>query len=113
MPNKKIKGFRQRRKSCPAVIKMTPNRSNKRKKWSSEQMMAAMESASIGDISINRAAELHGVPRTTLQDRMKGRVQHGKNPGPVPYLTSKEEKELSKYLLSSAEVGYSKTRKEV
>ena len=29
------------------------------------------------------------------------------------YLTSKEEKELSKYLLSSAEVGYGKTRKEV
>ena len=64
-------------------------------------------------MSINRAAELHGVPRSTLQDRLSGRVQHGKNRGPTPYLTSSEEKELSDYLLSSAEVGYGKTRREV
>lgn len=44
---------------------------------------------------------------------MKERVQHGKNPGPAPYLTSSEEKELSEYVLSLAEIGYSKTRKEV
>lgn len=51
-------------------------------------MTAAMESASSGNISINQAAELHGVPRMTLQDSLKGRVQHGKNPSPAPYLTS-------------------------
>ena len=72
-----------------------------------------MESALSGNMSINRAAELHGVSRTTFHDRLSGRVQHGKNPGPIPYLTTSEEKELCDYLLSSAEVGYGKTRKEV
>ena len=76
-------------------------------------MAAAMESALSENMSINKAAELHGVPRTTLQDRLSGRVEHGKNPGPVPYLSSSEEKKLCDYLLSSAEVGYGKTRKEV
>ena len=90
-----------------------PNRSSKRKKWSPEQMTAAMDSALSGNMSINQAALFHGVPRSTLEDRLSERVQHGKNPGPAPYLTSSEEKELSDYLLSSAEVGYCKTRKEV
>ena len=94
MPNKKIKGFCRRRKSCPAAMTKPPNRSSRRKKWTLQQMEAAMESALSGNMSINRAAELHGVPRTTLQDRLSGRVQHGKNPGPIPYLTTSEEKEL-------------------
>ena len=90
-----------------------PNNSNRQKKWSSQQMEAVMESALSGNMSINRAAELHGVPRTALQDRLSGRVQHGKNPGPTPYLTINEAKELCDYLLSSTEVGYDKIRKEV
>ena len=49
-----------------------------------------MESALSGNMSINRAAELHRVPQTTLQDRLSVRVQHGKNPGPIPYLTTSE-----------------------
>ena len=53
------------------------------------------------------------MPRSTLKDRLSGRVQHSKNPGPAPYLTSNEEKDLRDYLLSSVELGYGKTRKEV
>ena len=101
MPNKKRKGFRRRRKSCPPVMIKTRNRSSKRKNWSPEHMIAALESALSGNMSINRAAAFHGV---------SGKVQHGKNPSPVPYLTSNEEKELSDHLLSSAEVGYGKKK---
>ncbi len=35
-------------------------------------------------ISISSAARDHGIPVTTLKDRLSGRVQHGTNPGPVP-----------------------------
>ena len=76
-------------------------------------MLAAMESATSGELSINKAAVFHGVPRTTLQDRVSGRVEHGQNPGPRPYLTKDEENELCSYLLSSPEAGCGKTRKEV
>ena len=75
-------------------------------------MIAAIESVKGGQ-SIKRAAEVHGVPRTTLQDRVKGKVVHGVNPGPQPYLQPAEEKELSCFLAEVAAVGYGRTKKQV
>ena len=72
-----------------------------------------MKSVMSGNLSINRAAENHGLLRTTLQDQISGRVQHGKKLGSALYLTLNEEKELVEYLLGSAELGYVKTRREV
>ena len=46
---------------------------------------------------IKRAAEEHGVPTTTLRDRINGRVVHGSKPVPKPYLSACEEKELSSF----------------
>jgi len=53
-------------------------------------MIAAIESVKGGQ-SVKRAAEEHGVPRTTLQDCVKGKVVHGVNPGPQPYLQPADE----------------------
>ena len=47
----------------------------------------------------------------TLHDRVSGKVVHGVNPGPKPYLNRGEEKELGSYLKHCAKVGYRKTRK--
>ena len=71
-------------------------------------MLAAMKAAKDGLCSINRAARDHGVPPTTLKDRMSGRVAHGTNPGPVPYLTMEEENELANYLVDSCKCGFGK-----
>lgn len=51
--------------------------------------------------------------QSTLKDRLSGRVVHGTNPGPVPYLTMDEETELANHLLTAAEIGYGKTRRDV
>ena len=53
-------------------------------------MLGAIKAASEG-MGINRAALEFGVPKTTLKDRMPGRVQHGSKLGRVPYLSSSEE----------------------
>ena len=53
-----------------------------------------------------------GVPRSTLHDRVSGKVVHGVKPGPKAYLDKEEEKELSSYLKHCAKVGYGKTRKD-
>lgn len=66
-----------------------------------------------GGQSVKQAAELHGVPRTTLQDCVKGKVKHGVNLRPQPYLQPAEEKELSCYLTEVAAVGYGRTKKQV
>ena len=64
-------------------------------------------------ISANKAALLHGVPRSTLKDRLSGRVVHGRNPGPEPYLNVEEEQELAGHLINASNIGYGKTRQEV
>ena len=63
--------------------------------------------------SINSAAREDGVPTTTLKNRLSGRVVHGTNPGPVPYLSSMEEEELVEYLSDANKIGYGKTRRQV
>ena len=59
--------------------------------------------------SINSAAREHGVPTTTLKNRLLGRVIHGTNSGPVPYVSKVEEDELVDYLSEANKVGYGKT----
>jgi hypothetical protein len=75
-------------------------------------MLAALEATKKG-MPVRRAATQYGIPRTTLQDRVRGKVVHGKNPGPKPYLVAAEEKELSQFLVDVAQAGYGKTRRQV
>ena len=96
MPNKKIKGFK--RGSTKKSTALSSGRTGKRKLWTNEQMEAAMLSVGKGQMSANKAADLHGVPYSTLKDCLSGRVVHGTNPGPKPYLTCDEETELAAHL---------------
>ena len=56
---------------------------------------------------------MHGVPKSTLHDRISGNVIHGDKPGPDQLLTPVKEEELSNFLMEVAKAGYGKTRKEV
>ena len=49
----------------------------KRKKWTNEQLIAAIKFVEDGEDGINQAAIMHGVSKSTLKDRLSGRVQHG------------------------------------
>ena len=53
------------------------------------------------------------IPKTTLHDRISGKVLHGSKPGPKPYFSPTEEKEMANFLFDVAKAGYGKTRKEV
>ena len=74
-------------------------------------MKAAIDAVK-GGKSVCRAAKQFqiGVPRQTLGDRVSGKVVHGTNPGPKPFLTAVEEKELSCFLVDVAKAGCGKTR---
>ena len=76
-------------------------------------MTATLEEVRKGIHSINKIAALYGVPKSTLHDRISGRVTHGTKSGPAPYLNATEEKELADHLITVAKIGYGKTRKEV
>ena len=89
------------------------NRSSVRKQWTDEQMQGAIDEVLSNRLKPTAAATKHGVPRSTLKDRLSGRVVHGTKPGPKPYLTATEEQELTDHLIMAADMGYGKTRQEV
>jgi len=113
MPNKKNKGFRRR--SSGTTESRSPQNSVrvKRKQWTDRQMQDAIDDVKGNRLSANAAAKKHGVPPSTLKDRLSGRVVHGSKPGPKPYLSAAEEEELTGHLMDAANIGYGKTRREV
>ena len=64
-------------------------------------------------MTIRQAAVVYGVLKSTLGDRISGRVMEGANSGPQTYLEPEEEKELVIFLLKSCDIGYAKSRKQV
>ena len=66
-----------------------------------------------GELSIRRAAEAYDVPKSTLHDRLSGRVRVGAKSGPSRYLTDYEEGELVNFLIGCSKIGYSCSRKQV
>ena len=109
-PRKKKRG-RPRSQSAPAALISEKCRKH-RKQWSEDSMVAAIEAVRGGQ-SVLCAATEYSVPRQTLADRINGRVVHGVNPGPKPFLSSMEEKELSSFLLDVAKAGYGKSKKQI
>ena len=67
-----------------------PSRPKKLCSWTDEQMTRAIDAVKSGELGINRSALKYGVPKTTLKDRIAGRVKHGTKPGPVAYLDPSE-----------------------
>ncbi len=108
MANKKYKGFRRRQLQSRSSPSTQVNRNSKRKK-----MVGAIQAVINGGLSMNQAADNYQVPCSTLKDRLSGRVTHGVKPGPKPYLTKDEEQGLADYLISAANIGYGKTRRDV
>ena len=60
----------------------------KRKKWTNEEMEAAIDAVKT-EMGVNAAVRCHGVPKTTLENRISRRVVHGSKPGPRQYSKKK------------------------
>ena len=97
----------------PAREIKPPNRPSKFRQWRDVSMKEAMKAVHDGKMSINRAAVEHGVPPTTLKDRLSGRVKHGTKPGPRPYLSPEEEEEVALFVVNCSKMGYGKTQRQV
>ena len=98
----------------PITKAKSPRPPAKRMQYTRAQMEAAVMAVESGSaFSINRAARDHGIPPSTLKDRLSGRVVDGTKPGRPSYLTDGEEAELESYLIKASQVGYGKTRRQV
>ena len=71
-----------------------------RLQWNPDDLEAAMRAVQEGT-TVSAAAKKFQVPRKTLDDRVKGRVQHGKNAGPATALTVEEKSALQYNICST------------
>lgn len=78
--------------------------------WDTKSMEAAMKAVMEGE-KVASAAKLFKVPRKSLDNCVKGRVEHGKKPGPGIILTREEEEALAAYLLYMADQVFPLTTK--
>ena len=81
--------------------------------YDSDTMEKAFLAVTQDGMTIRKAAEAFGVPKSTLGDRVSGKVARSAKPGPPTYLTRLEEEELASFLICCAEIGFPRTRNQV
>jgi len=74
-----------------------------------EKEMAAVKDQGF---SVQRAAEEYAILKSTLHDRVSGRVLAGVCSGPPKYLTDEEEVELERCLTHCSSVGFERSREQ-
>ena len=99
--------------SSPKYYACMPLRPPQYKHWAQENMHAAMRAVIEESKSVREPAQQYDVPKSTLGDRVSGRVLPGATSGPPTYFTSDEEKELVSFLCRASEIGHGRTRQEV
>ena len=83
------------------------------REWNSDKMEKAIEAVNRGALSVRRAAEVYCIPKSTLHDRISGKVVQGASSGPEPYLNVTEEIELIQFLTKCASMGFARSKKQI
>jgi len=78
-----------------------------------DKIESALKEVKNGVLTLRKASIQYGVPKSTLHDRVSGKVLPGAKIGAPRYLDDEEEGELVKFLLGAASIGYPKSVREV
>ncbi|XP_028399448.1 uncharacterized protein LOC114522874 [Dendronephthya gigantea] len=79
----------------------------------SKKYLSAMKDVQKNGMSLRAAAKKWGIPKSSLYERICGRVEYDRRSGPPPILTKKEERYLAKYLLEMDKNGRKLTKNNV
>ena len=85
----------------------------KYKSWNEDRVSKAIEAVHKENLSVRRAALQFDVPKSTLHDRLTGKVVSGGQSGPMKYLSDEEEDELEEFLVGCASLGFARSRQQV
>ena len=88
---------------------MACSRKGTKNAWTDVQLKAAKEAVQSGELSIRKAGEKFGIPKSTLQDHVKG-TSTKRYGGPHTVLTPIEEKEIATICVVMQERGFPLTR---
>lgn len=82
--------------------------------WKEQDMVAAVQSVRSGKLSIRKAAAEFNVPKSSLANRINGRVDHGKKNGPETLLDPADEAVLAAFHLTHvSKHGYASSKDNV
>ncbi|XP_077597392.1 uncharacterized protein LOC144213026 [Stigmatopora nigra] len=85
----------------------------KKKKWTEEAMEHALAQVKSGRYTVRRAAKEFGVPKSSLGDRVSGRVTPGSRSGPAQLITSADEELLVEFSSYVSEHGFPLTKRQL
>ncbi|XP_072231564.1 uncharacterized protein [Leuresthes tenuis] len=85
----------------------------KKKKWTEEAMEHALIEVKSGRCTVRQAAKEFGVPKSSLGDRVSGRVTPGSRSGPAQLITSADEELLVEFSLYMSKHGFPLTKQQV
>ena len=83
------------------------------KKWTNDELSAAIEELCTSKKSIRAVALEYGIPKSTLCTYVSGNVEIGCKPGPDTILTTAEEEMLVNYAIHMSEIGYGCTKEQI
>lgn len=85
----------------------------KKKKWTEEAMERALVEVKSGRCTVRQAAKEFGVPKSSLGDRVSGRVRPGSRSGPAQLITSSDEEQLVEFSLYMSKHGFPLTKQQL
>nr|XP_020491160.1 tigger transposable element-derived protein 6-like [Labrus bergylta]XP_029133493.1 tigger transposable element-derived protein 6-like [Labrus bergylta] len=84
-----------------------------KKKWTEESMERALIEVKSGRCTVRQAAKQFGVPKSSLGDRVSGRVTPGSRSGPAQLITSADEGLLVEFSLYMSKHGFPLTKQQL
>ncbi|XP_053298308.1 uncharacterized protein LOC128457575 isoform X3 [Pleuronectes platessa] len=105
--------------NSPCVAEEMPSRNHldkigrKKKKWTEEAMERALIEVKSGRCTVRQAAKEFAVPKSSLGDRVSGRVTPGSRSGPAQLITSADEELLVEFSLHMSKHGFPLTKQQL
>lgn len=75
-------------------------------RYSEKTLDNAITEIKSGNLSLNKASEQYGIPKSTLHNKLTNKVPNIRKMGPPPILTSTEEKRIEAWILAKAKLGF-------
>ncbi|XP_069002783.1 uncharacterized protein [Embiotoca jacksoni] len=85
----------------------------KKKKWTEEAMERALIEVKAGRCTVRQAAKEFAVPKSSLGDRVSGRVTPGSRSGPAQLITSADEELLVEFSIYMSKHGFPLTKQQL
>ena len=81
--------------------------------YTKETVLLAVEDVRSNKLTMRKAAQQYGIPKSTLALYISGKLQIGVRSGPASILSPEEEQRIVDYAVHMGQIGYERTREQI